>query len=150
MTSESTAFRRRLRLVPALERATHAVGMYVQAQAGPRCTQAEANVLAFLYERGGSPLAEVHASFGHRRSTLTSVIDRLAARNLVVRKRDPEDGRAYLLSLTRSGTTLGRAVTARLEELEARASSRLTKRDVASFAKVAAALAVAARGHQPR
>jgi len=142
--------RHRLRLVPNLERATHAVAVYVQSNGDVECTQAEANVLAFLHERGDSPLADVHASFGHRRSTLTSVIARLEDRKLVVRRRNPDDGRAFVLSLTRAGSTTARAVSAHLTKLEKVVASRLTESDVASFVKVTGALVEAARGVRKR
>ncbi|HZO92517.1 MAG TPA: MarR family winged helix-turn-helix transcriptional regulator [Candidatus Baltobacteraceae bacterium] len=134
-----------LRLVPAVERATHAVGVYLQTDARFGCTQAEANVLAFLYARDGSPLSELHASFGHRRSTLTSVIDRLEQRSLVVRERDPQDGRAFNLALTRAGAATARAVTSHLRALEQRAASRVTEGDIEGFLEVARALADAAQ-----
>lgn len=140
MSSRSAKGRRSLRLVPDLERANHAVSLYLQANTQLGCTQAEANVLAFLYDRGGSSLADVHASFGHRRSTLTSVIDRLEDRKLVLRERDEKDRRAFTLSLTRAGSRIARAAAEHLGRLEAQTAARVSARDLQAFVRVADAL----------
>src|SRR5262245_35824939 len=101
-----------LRLVPRLHRATHQVAVYLDREK-ERCpvSQAEAHVLSFLSERGGSgSMADLHRSFGHKRSTLTSIVDRLEKRGLVERTIHPEDRRSFLLTLTREGTKLARTI----------------------------------------
>ena len=134
-----------LTIVPYFERATHAVSLYLQGQADLTCNQAEANVLAFLFGKEQASLSDVHASFGHRRSTLTSILDRLEERKLVRRKRDPTDGRALILSLTAAGARHAGAAVRHLQKLESTIAKRVSNGDLQSFVKVADVLVQAAK-----
>jgi DNA-binding MarR family transcriptional regulator len=49
-------------------------------------------------------------------TSITSIIDRLEAAGLVVRRRHPEDGRAVLAEITDAGRALVEAATADLVE----------------------------------
>ncbi|MEO7095407.1 MAG: MarR family transcriptional regulator, partial [Polyangiales bacterium] len=113
-----------LRLIPRLHRATHQVGVFLDhARDRFPITQAEAHVLSFLSERGGeATIADLHRSFGHKRSTLTSIVNRLEERGLVERAIHPEDRRSFVLTVTRDGSRLARSVLAALERLELRAT----------------------------
>lgn len=132
-----------LRLVPPLHRATHRVGLYLQAlQLG--VSQGEAHVLAQLEAEGPATIAALHAAFAHRRSTLTSILDRLVAAGLVRREVHADDRRSFLVSLTARGHSLGRQIHGALASLEARAGSRLRAADLAGFEAVVEALQDAA------
>jgi len=76
-------------IVAPLERAVHALGLRLSS---PGLTQAEAHVLARLAD-GAASLGELHRSFGHKRSTLTAVVDRLETKGLVTRGATPDDRR---------------------------------------------------------
>ena len=113
-----------LRLIAHLHKATHQVGLYVHRElSGIAISQAEAHVLSFLSARGPCSIADVHHSFGHRRSTLTSILNRLEDRGLVAREIHPDDRRSYLLRLTREGRTLAAKARRTFERLEAGALS---------------------------
>jgi DNA-binding MarR family transcriptional regulator len=89
------------RLVARLHKATHQVGLYVHRELSQLAiSQAEAHVLSHLSARGPCSIADVHHSFGHRRSTLTSILNRLEDRGLITRALHPDDRRSYLLRLT--------------------------------------------------
>jgi DNA-binding MarR family transcriptional regulator len=90
-------------LVAAIERATHLLGLYLERQTG--VTQVEAHVLARLGRAGPSSPGELHRLFGHRRSTLTNVLDRLEARGYVRRELNPSDRRSFIVSLTPTGSS---------------------------------------------
>jgi DNA-binding MarR family transcriptional regulator len=108
-----------------------------------RCpvSQAEAHVLSFLSERGGAcSMADLHRSFGHKRSTLTSIVDRLEQRGLVERTIHPDDRRSFLLTLTRDGALSARRVRSLLERLEARVLKRLDESQVKAFVAVLEAI----------
>ena len=93
-----------LRLIAHLHKATHQVGLYVHRELGELAiSQAEAHVLSYLSARGPCSIADVHHSFGHRRSTLTSILNRLEDRGLITREIHPDDRRSVLLRLTRDG-----------------------------------------------
>ena len=131
---------RKLELVPRIHKATHRIDVYV-GELGISITQGEAHVLAHLAEHGDSTINEIHRAFGHRRSTLTSIIDRLEARGVVERNMNPADRRTLLVRLTRSGAPLAGKVHSSLARFEAARLERFSKRDVAAAAAVLDAFA---------
>lgn len=102
-----------LSLIPRLHRATHAVALAFAAEPDLDVNQAEAHILAHLREARAARISELHRRFGHRRSTLTSVLDRLEERGLIERTNDPDDRRSFVITLTADG----RAVAARVHHL---------------------------------
>jgi len=133
-----------LQLIPDIHRATHRIGLHLEGAAPPLgLTQGEAHLLAHLREAGPSPLAALHAAFAHKRSTLTSYLDRLEGRGLVTRSVSPEDRRAFVVALTREGRALAARVHRRLAQLEEAVRSGLPARDVQGFHAVLAALLAA-------
>ena len=134
-----------LRLIAHLHKATHQVGLYIHRElSGIALSQAEAHVLSHLSARGPCSIADVHHSFGHRRSTLTSILNRLEERGLIAREIHPEDRRSYLLRLTREGRPLASKARKTLERLEAAALSCVSEQQVASFTAVIEAIQEAA------
>ena len=115
------------------------------ALAGLGITQAEAHVLAQLHRRGPTSIADLQREFGHKRSTLTSVIDRLETRRWVRREINTADRRSFIIHLTRGGKSAARQVTAVLDELESHVRAHVSGRDLTGLEAVATALAAAAR-----
>jgi DNA-binding MarR family transcriptional regulator len=107
----------RLQLIFGIHRATHRIGLYIQRRT-PGLTQAEAHILCHLHEAGDTSIADLHRAFAHKRSTLTSVLDRLYARGLVKRETSPKDRRSFMISLTRAGGRKAARIHAQLESLE--------------------------------
>lgn len=141
------ATRRRLRAVPFLHRATHRVALFLEAARPPLgLSQGEAHLLAHLHEEGPRSVGELHRAFAHKRSSLTSYLDRLEARGLVARSTHPDDRRSFLVTLTRRGAPAAARAQARLLELEETALAGVSASDVRAFARVAEALAEAAVG----
>lgn len=108
----------RLELIFRIHRATHRIGLYIQRRA-PDLTQAEAHILCHLEESGDSTVGELHRAFAHKRSTLTSVLDRLEARRLIRRESSRADRRSFNVKLTGAGKRKARRIHSRLEALEA-------------------------------
>ena len=134
-----------LRLIAQLHKATHQVGLYIHRElSGIAISQAEAHVLSFLSAHGPCSIADVHHSFGHRRSTLTSILNRLEDRGLVAREIHPEDRRSYLLRLTPDGKPLASKARRTLEQLEAGVLTTVGERQVAAFIAVTEAIQAAA------
>jgi DNA-binding MarR family transcriptional regulator len=128
-------------LVTELERATHAAGIALEERLeATGISQAEAHVLRFLARHGAAAINDIHRSFGHRRSTLTSVLDRLERRGLVRRMRHPTSRRSVLVRLTPGGDRAGREVVRAIEEIERRVRARVTPGDRRGFQAVIAAL----------
>ena len=125
-----------LRLIPHIHRATHRIGLHIAGLEDPAVNQAEAHVLAHLAHAGESTIGEVHRAFGHKRSTLTSILDRLEQRQLIARTSDDRDRRTFVVSLTRSGRAAARRVMNHLEALERRALQTAAPSDVRAFLRV--------------
>ncbi len=74
----------------------------------------EALVLLTFSTRGSLPLGKMGARLQVHPTSVTSIVDRLEADDLVVRRRHPEDGRAVLAEITPRGRTLVEEATTRL------------------------------------
>ena len=135
-----------LRLIPAIHRATHAIALSLDHAPDLGVTQAEAHVLSHLADGRHATIAEIHRVFGHKRSTLTSILDRLEARQLITRESSAEDRRSFVVGLTRQGRSLAAKVSAHLEALEADLRKRLSRTDLEAFDRVVAAMAETAAG----
>jgi len=113
-------------LIRELERATHYVGAYLADELRDLgIGQAEAHVLALLRGEGPLPVYSLVAAFGHRPSTLTSVLSRLERRGFVDRRINPADRRSFLIGLTAAGTAAADRVTAAVSAFEASVSAGL-------------------------
>lgn len=111
-----------LRLIPSIHRATHQIGLYLQRVRPPLgLSQGEAHLLSHLHEVKACSVAQLHHAFAHRRSSLTSYLDRLAEKRLIHRAVHPDDRRSFLVSLTSSGRTAAARVHRALLALERRA-----------------------------
>jgi DNA-binding MarR family transcriptional regulator len=86
-------------------------------------------------------VGELHRVFGVKRSTLTSILDRLESRRLLRRELDPEDRRSFQLALTPEGRRLGDRLQSVLETFESAVRARVRKSDLAGFQAVLAAIA---------
>ena len=108
----------RLQLIFGIHRATHRIGLFIQRHE-PDLTQAEAHILCHLHEFGDSAISDLHRAFAHKRSTLTSVLDRMEARGLIRRQSSQKDRRSFVVRLTRTGKKRAAKVHGLLESLEA-------------------------------
>jgi DNA-binding MarR family transcriptional regulator len=124
-------------LVPVLEHATHAVALWIDRTFPElRLTQAEAHVLAYLAEHASCSINDLHHSFGHKRSTLTSLLDRLESRGWIRRTAHPTSRRLVQVELTDSGVPVARRVSAGVRALEERLLARVGREDAATFLRV--------------
>lgn len=128
-------------MVPALEHATHAVALWIErAFADLGLTQAEAHVLAYLAEHAPCSINDLHHSFGHKRSTLTSLLDRLERRGWLLRSAHPTSRRLVQIELTELGRPVAEQVSAAVRALEERLLARVGRRADATFLQVIQAL----------
>ncbi|HEX4978182.1 MAG TPA: MarR family transcriptional regulator [Nocardioides sp.] len=74
----------------------------------------EALVLLTFSRAGALPLGKMGERLQVHATSVTSIVDRLEAAGLVVRRRHPEDGRAVLAEITDSGRALVERATADL------------------------------------
>jgi DNA-binding MarR family transcriptional regulator len=74
----------------------------------------EALVLLTFSRSGSLPLGKMGERLQVHATSVTSIVDRLEAAGLVVRRRHPDDGRAVLAEITDAGRALVEAATADL------------------------------------
>src|SRR5262249_51743613 len=118
-----------MKLVPAIHRATHRIGLYLAAsppQGERGLSQGEAHILAHLATSAPVTIADLHRGLAHKRSTLTSILDRLAARGLITREVGAEDRRTFVIDTTARGRQIARRVQRHLAALEAGVARRVT------------------------
>ena len=132
-----------LLLIPGIHRTTHQIGLYIE-RAGLGLTQGEAHILAHLASFGDSTVGELHKAFAHKRSTLTSVLDRLAERELIRREVRSEDRRSFLVSLTPAGKPVARKIYRHLVALETAVLRGIRPDKIKTFAGVIGAVEEAA------
>lgn len=125
-----------LQLIPHLHRAVHRVGLYVEQCPGVTVTQAEAHILAHLASEGDSTVAQLHRALAHRRSTLTSILNRLEDRGFIVRESVRADRRTFLIRLTKPGQAAATRVYEHLEALETAVLEQLKAAQAKAFAVV--------------
>jgi len=124
-------------IAPALERATHAVALWIDHIFGDlHLTQAEAHVLAYLAQHSPCSINDLHHSFGHKRSTLTSLLDRLDGRGWIIREPHPTSRRMVLVRLTDVGQQVAEQVSVALHDLEKRVLAHTGGEDIHAFLRV--------------
>ena len=132
-----------LRLILQIHRTTHQIGLYIE-RSGLGLNQGEAHILAYLASAGDSTVGELHKAFAHKRSTLTSVLDRLAEHRLIRREVRSEDRRSFVVSLTPAGKALARKIHRHLATLEKAALRGAGPGKTKAFADVIGAVEEAA------
>jgi DNA-binding MarR family transcriptional regulator len=135
-----------LTLVPLIHRATHRIGLFLTDLSDEGLSQGEAHILARLWASQRATIAELHADLAHKRSTLTSILDRLVDRGYVTRDVGVDDRRTFVIALTPKGAAVARHVDARLRALERQIAAQVSKADLRAFRKVIAV--VETQAHQ--
>jgi DNA-binding MarR family transcriptional regulator len=129
-----------LRLVHPVHRATHRIGLYLDDLRERGLTQGEAHILALLAHSRRANVADLHRGLAHKRSTLTSILDRLAARGLITRAVGETDRRTFVVRLTAKGRRLAQRVQRHLSALERAVVRRVSAANIKGFNKVVAVL----------
>lgn len=129
-----------LRLVPPIHRATHRIGLYLAELRGHGLSQGEAHILALLASGAPATIADLQAGLAHKRSTLTSILDRLAERKLITRESGVEDRRTFVINTTAKGRAVAAEVHRHLATLESSVGRQVTQADVRGFLKVLGAI----------
>jgi DNA-binding MarR family transcriptional regulator len=129
-----------LRLVPPIHRATHRIGLFLADLRDDGLSQGEAHILALLATSSPATIAELHRGLAHKRSTLTSILDRLTARGFITREVGAKDRRTFVITPTPTGAQMARRVHRHLTELEDAVGRRVNADEVKAFLKVVAAV----------
>jgi len=103
-------------------------------------TQGEAHILALLAPSSSANIADLHRGLAHKRSTLTSILDRLVDRGLITRKIDESDRRTFVIMPTAKGRRLAQHINRHLSDLERAVVRRVSAADIKGFKNVISAL----------
>jgi DNA-binding MarR family transcriptional regulator len=85
-------------------------------------------------------IADLHRGLAHNRSTLTSILDRLAERGFITREVGAADRRTFVVTPTAKGRRVARRVYRHLRDLEQAVTRRVTSGEVKGFLKVVSAI----------
>lgn len=128
------------KFVQPVHRAAHRIGIYLSSLPRNEVTQGEAHILALLARSQPAGIAELHRGLAHKRSTLTSILNRLTERGLIEREVGESDRRTFVINLTRKGTKLADRLYQHLSELERVVARHVSAKDIKGFTKVLFAL----------
>jgi MarR family transcriptional regulator, organic hydroperoxide resistance regulator len=135
----------RFEFLSPLHKASRQIATHLE---GPAAAQGlstrEAHLLSYLRSYEPCPIGDLNRVFGHRPSTLTSMLDRLGRQGLVRRDPGKEDRRHVILSLTAKGRDTADRVRRCLISFEARVRAHADPRDIQGFHAVMDAIARAA------
>lgn len=132
----------RLRFLSPLHKATRQIEIHLAARLeGVGLATPEAHLLAFLRSYAPCPIGEIRRVFGLKRSTLTSMLDRLEERELVRREPCTRDRRSFVVHLTDGGRRLADRVQQPVAELEERIHAAIDEEDLRGFDRVLEAIA---------
>ncbi len=131
-----------LQFVSPLHKAERQLAEYMEADSRRRGVEpVEGHLLSYVTLYGPCPVSQVARVFGHKPSTLTSMLDRLESRDLLVRQPNPDDRRSVLVSTTPEGADIATELRKMLEDMEEEIYSRINARDLAGFQAVMRAIA---------
>jgi DNA-binding MarR family transcriptional regulator len=125
-----------LHLVPHIHRATHRIGLYLARVREYGLSQGEAHILALLAAKAPATIKELHQGLAHKRSTLTSILDRLTRRRLITREPGRADRRTFIIRPTAKGRQVARQVHDHLATLERAVARRVASADIGAFLRV--------------
>jgi DNA-binding MarR family transcriptional regulator len=112
----------------------------LRQEAGSDLGPSQAAALAMIERHGPLAPSELAKRERIKRPTATRILGHLEGAGLVERVRDPEDGRSSILSITREGRALLRALRARKTAYLAQRLSDLDPGDVAALERAAEVL----------
>ncbi len=130
-----------LKIVSPLHKAMRQMSLHLgEAVRAQGMEGADGHLLSYLAVYGPCRIAELRKVFGHKPSTLTSLLDRLERRHWIVRSIDPEDRRGFLIEATTEGARVGSDARQVVESFERSVLARVKSKDLDGFQRVLAAL----------
>lgn len=98
-------------------------------------TAAQSGLLFVLGQRDGALMGEAGAALDLGPPGISGLVDRMTAANLIRRRADPDDGRAWRLWLTPAGRAALAQSKAGLVEINARLTDGFTEAEIAVVAR---------------
>jgi DNA-binding MarR family transcriptional regulator len=120
-----------------IHKASRQITIYLErATAELEVSPVEGHLLSYLKTYSPCPVSEIERVFGHKPSTLTSILDRLEERKLITREINANDRRSFTIELTSEGRKLAGKLQTTLEAFEQRLQDRVTAKEIAGFRAV--------------
>ncbi|MHC4944413.1 MAG: MarR family winged helix-turn-helix transcriptional regulator [Planctomycetota bacterium] len=133
---------KQLKILSPIHKATRQIEIHLSDQIKEwGFNSGEAHLLTYLLGYAPCPISELHRVFGLKRSTLTSMLDRLEARGLIARSVLPEDRRSWVVSLESKGRSAAKKIRQVLETFESRLIKKLNPDEIVTFHRVMEAIA---------
>ena len=130
-----------LKFLSPIHKASRQIGLYLEDRcAALDLSATEGHLLSYLRSYSPAPVSELHRVFGIKRSTLTSIFDRLDARGWVTRGPSRRDRRVVLVDLTDPGRIRADAVQEFVERLEYAINDSITPGELQGFIAVMSAI----------
>ena len=130
-----------LKIVSPMHRAMRQMSLHLgEAVRSQGLEGNDGHLLTYVAAYGPCRIAELRRVFGHKPSTLTSLLDRLERRAWIERSIDPEDRRGFLIEATDEGKRVGREARKVVEAFDTRVVARVEARDLTGFRRVLDAL----------
>ena len=127
---------RELRLVFLLNVAQRRLQRWMAARTQHNgVTAAQSGLLFVLGQRDGASMGEAGAALDLGPPGISGLVDRMTAANLIRRRADPDDGRAWRLWLTPAGRAALAQSKAGLVEINARLTDGFTEAEIAVVAR---------------
>ncbi len=101
---------------------------------------AEARALFLVSFQESCTVGELGRMIGHKSSTLSSILNRLNQRGLIVRQTYSRDRRSFVVTLSKKGKALAERLREIMLHLEKRLESEISERDLQGFHKVIQAI----------
>jgi DNA-binding MarR family transcriptional regulator len=125
-----------------IHKATRQIGIHLSGRmADLGLAGSEGHLLSYLGSYAPVPISELARVFGLKKSTLTSMLDRLEERGLLRRELHPEDRRSFLVHLTRQGRGLAGKVRRCVDDLETEVRAGIRSEDLNGFRRVMESIA---------
>ena len=99
-------------------------------------SSSEVHIIAYIKRFGPCPMSELSRVFGHKKSTVTSMLDRLTEKGYISREVNPEDRRSFLLAVLPEGEAVAKAAGAVVERFERDVLAKVTEEEMAGFRAV--------------
>jgi len=127
----------KLRLLSPLHRATRQIHLHLEKEVGAHgIANNEGHLLTYLLSYGPVSIAELLRVFGFKRSTMTSMLDRLEKSGMLVRNPNTDDRRSWLVELTAEGKDKAREVRRIVDRFEDEVICRIGPETLEAFQRV--------------
>ena len=135
-----------LRIVSPVHKAIRHMAIHLGSQMDKMpILQGDGHLMSYLYLYSPCPISELGRVFGHKKTTLTSILDRLEQGGLLKRSINPDDRRSFVITSTAKGKKMGKAARSIAERFDSEVCRRVKESDLQGFARVMEAIGQVSR-----